>query len=124
MMEDENDRAKRLAKEKEAHQLHKLAKLAHSLKIDVHDLKAQEEKAKQSRQELRLGHKQKEIIWRRRGLMKYDIEKLVTVLSFQRLIRREVLTTLNLRVKVFVWSVCMCFLLLLLFLFNFLLNFI
>jgi DNA repair exonuclease SbcCD ATPase subunit len=66
MIEDEDDRAKRVAREKEEHQLHKLSKLAHSLKMDVHELKTMEENCKRARQELRLGHKSKEIVWRRR----------------------------------------------------------
>lgn len=97
MIEDEEDRTKRLAREKEEHQLHKLSKLAHSLKMDVHELKTMEEDSKKARQELKLGHKAKDIVWRRRGLMKYEIDKMITVMNFQRLIRRETIMTIDLK---------------------------
>ena len=97
MQEDEEDRIARLAREKEEKALHKLTKLANALKMDVMVLKEMEEKSKVSRKVLRLGTKQKAVVWRRRGIMKTEVEHIANVLSFQRLIGREVLTNLDLR---------------------------
>ena len=105
MEEDAEDRIARLAREKEEKQLHKLTKLAHALRMDVKVIKEMEEKSRIGKKYLRLGTKTKEVVWRRRGIMKLEVGKLTDVLSFQRVIGRESVTNLDLRVSILVMGV-------------------
>ena len=100
MEEDEEDRVARLAREKEEKQLHKLTKLAHALRMDIKVIKDMEEKSRRGKKELRLGARTKEVSWRRRGLLKIEVEKLLDVLSFQRVCGRESILNIDLRVCV------------------------
>lgn len=72
-MEDEDDRLAREAKEQEEKYFHKMTKLAKSLRIDVNDLIELEKKSKAARKDLGLGGNSKEIVWRRRGLLKRSV---------------------------------------------------
>jgi hypothetical protein len=105
MEEDAEDRIARLAREKEEKQLHKLTKLAHALRMDVKVIKEMEEKSRIGKKYVRLGTKTKEVVWRRRGIMKLEVGKLTDVLSFQRVIGRESVTNLDLRVSILVMGV-------------------
>ena len=92
---DEEEVALRAQQEKEAKALHKLQKLAHSLKMDPEALHEMDLDAKDARHLLHLGQKTQSICWRRRGLMVSDVELLRKALAWNRLIRRETIRRID-----------------------------
>lgn len=98
MIEDDDEREAREAQKQEK-ALRKLSKLAAALKMDVLDLQAMDLNAKAARHDLNMSSGAKDITWRRRGIMKTEVEKMVIAFSYQKLIGKESISNLDLRVS-------------------------